>query len=861
MKLDNSINHISEDDFEDNEKSKRKKKDNIAISPKKYEPNENDKKAEKIIDLILSNNNIQLNELINFPISQRYPFDGNLFSYLIQKINRTEKDNYFLVYYLKFYDTFNNTLKKIYNDKEKLFLFNQIINKIKIEEKSQNDILFKIGDNAEKFYFLLKGSVMRLNTIKYESIMNKFEFFLYMKYLYKIGEIRLFNLILKENEEIFDKYEVLYFILEDKNMKFSGDSLKQLKRMEATYVSERIEANKMLDMNHNNTNKIVISETPKFLDDILKGDYVVPLFEGHIKKINIPIKDYLKNLKPINFNEDNDELIKKRVILYTYDIDKEIKVGENLEELDLKLMQKRSSTVICNNHCIFGFFYKKEYISCLKITQTKFHKSEISFLLGNELFSTLNFREFDKNYYHLYEFEKKSQKNMLFEQGEKNDNIFFLKNGEINVNFEGSFDDLYRIIGLKGGPKNRKMLDINYIKRFHSINIDENIFKEKQLFNLFKIKENFPIGFEDFIDEENDNKILFNAFCVMDSEVLSISRQKFNQILYKENEVRKTKHNYVMKRKKLLIDELNVLKNGLIQKYIKSKFNINIDLPYLFDESPLLSKPKIKQKNFLIKPNLRKNNLLKIDTKINNNLIKEMKFILNEIRNKDNLNSQKYDFLYSENNQLSNERINNSKKEEHFNSITSTFRRGANSFKIMNIKDLSKKNKINNNQNSKVILNSRKKNEQNLDPYDKIYNTLKNEDKNKNDDFSYLNMLYPPHPNKHISKSKKNIFKNKIHKMNSFDKSTKLTKLDKTNNNMSNSEKMHKNLISSFNIINNKKKFNDGTKLKFGNFHLKEIFNINYRLSKIWEKKKILDDNDQHNNRDINKNDLRLPKI
>ena len=861
MKLDNSINHISEDDFEDNEKSKRKKKDNIAISPKKYEPNENDKKAEKIIDLILSNNNIQLNELINFPISQRYPFDGNLFSYLIQKINRTEKDNYFLVYYLKFYDTFNNTLKKIYNDKEKLFLFNQIINKIKIEEKSQNDILFKIGDNAEKFYFLLKGSVMRLNTIKYESIMNKFEFFLYMKYLYKIGEIRLFNLILKENEEIFDKYEVLYFILEDKNMKFSGDSLKQLKRMEATYVSERIEANKMLDMNHNNTNKIVISETPKFLDDILKGDYVVPLFEGHIKKINIPIKDYLKNLKPINFNEDNDELIKKRVILYTYDIDKEIKVGENLEELDLKLMQKRSSTVICNNHCIFGFFYKKEYISCLKITQTKFHKSEISFLLGNELFSTLNFREFDNNYYHLFEFEKKSQKNMLFEQGEKNDNIFFLKNGEINVNFEGSFDDLYRIIGLKGGPKNRKMLDINYIKRFHSINIDENIFKEKHLFNLFKIKENFPIGFEDFIDEENDNKILFNAFCVMDSEVLSISRQKFNQILYKENEVRKTKHNYVMKRKKLLIDELNVLKNGLIQKYIKSKFNINIDLPYLFDESPLLSKPKIKQKNFLIKPNLRKNNLLKIDTKINNNLIKEMKFILNEIRNKDNLNSQKYDFLYSENNQLSNERNNNTKKEEHFNSITSTFRRGANSFKIMNIKDLSNKNKINNNQNSKVILNSRKKNEQNLDPYDKIYNTLKSEDKNKNDDFSYLNMLYPPHPNKHISKSKKNIFKNKIHKMNSFDKSTKLTKLDKTNNNMSNSEKMHKNLISSFNIINNKKKFNDGTKLKFGNFHLKEIFNINYKLGKIWEKKKILDDNDQHNNRDINKNDLRLPKI
>ena len=478
MKLNSSINDIIEDEFEYKEKSTQTKKRSLS-NQQKSESIENDKKIEKTLDLILSDNitPLQLNELINHPLNPKYPFNGELFAYLIQKPNRSEKENYYLLYYLKFYDTFNSLLNKIYNDQEKLFLFNQIINKIKIEEKKEYDILFKIGDNAEKFYFLLNGSAIRLNIIKYESIMNKLEYLLFMKYLYKIDEIKLFNLIFTQNEEIFDKYEVLYFILEDKSMKFTGDSLKQLKKMEASYVSERIIANKMLDINHNDE-KIVISETPKTLDDILKGDYVYPIYEGHIKKINISIKDYLNNLKPINFNEDNEESFKKRVVLYTYDIEKEINVGEHLEELDLKLMQKRSSTIICNKDCILGCFTKKEYISCLKVTQTKFHKNDINFLLGNELFSMLNFREFDKNYYHLFSFEKKYQGNILLEQGEKSDNIFFLKKGELNINFHGSFDDLYRIIGLKGGPKNRKMLDINYIKRFHSINLNENIFKE-----------------------------------------------------------------------------------------------------------------------------------------------------------------------------------------------------------------------------------------------------------------------------------------------------------------------------------------------------------------------------------------------
>ena len=854
------------------------------INLKKLEISEKDKKIEKIIDEIITDNNIPLSELINIPINTiKYPFDGRLFSYLIQKQYKTEKDNYFLIHYLKFYDTFNNLLIKIYNTEEKIFLFNQIINKIIVEERKYNDILYKVGDNADKFYFLLKGTSVRLKTVQYETEMNKFEYFLYMKYLYKLDENKLFNLILSKNEEIFDKYELLYFILEDKKIKYFGDSLKQLKLMENTYVKERIIPNKMLEMNHNNENKIVLSEKAKTLDDILKGDYVISMIEGHIKRINIPIKEYLELLKPISFTEINYELFKNNVALYTYEIDKEVNVGEHLEELDLKKMQKRNATVICNTNCILGYFFKKEYVSCLKVTQTKFHKSDINFLLSNELFSMLNFREFDKRYYHLFSFEKIRQKQTLLEQGEINNNIYFLKKGEICISFEGSFNDIYRIISLKGGPKNRKMLDINYIKRFHSINIEENIFKEKKKFNIFKIKENFPIGFEDFIDTENYNKILFNAYCVMDSEVFIISRENFNEITYKENEVRKMKNSYVIKRNNILIDELNIMKNGLIQNYISEKYNIKLELPYLFDESPLLIKSKKRHKNYLMKPKKIKNELIKIDTKVNGIGLDEMKQALKSKQIKENLEIQKYKYLNSESNKSSknyydNINISNFTYFTNDNKSNSNMnRRGTKSFKIFNIKEYSKKSKIDKeilelikSQKSGEIFNSRKKNKKNiLDPYEKIYNSLKNDYKNKITDFSYLDILMPPHPNKQLSKSKKNIFNNKSFKVNLQDKSDSKFDIER---NLSNKNDATKNLASSLSILSqdrdkNKKKNTqviiiDEPELIFEDFQLNKLQEFNDKIKNVFIRNKIRIDSSENTKKSyIKDNPFQFPKI
>ena len=54
----------------------------------------------------------------------------------------------------------------------------------------------------------------------------------------------------------------------------------------------------------------------------------------------------------------------------------------------------------------------------------------------------ITFPEFDRNYYHLFEISKKNQNQMLFNQGEINNNIYFLKQGEVSVSLEGSISTL-----------------------------------------------------------------------------------------------------------------------------------------------------------------------------------------------------------------------------------------------------------------------------------------------------------------------------------------------------------------------------------------------------------------------------------
>jgi hypothetical protein len=369
----------------------------------------------------------------------------------------------------------------------------------------------------------------------------------------------------------------------------------------------------------------------------------------------------------------------------------------------------------------------------------------MNFLLGNELFSTLNFQEFDRNYYRLFELMKKNQNQVLFIQGKISEYIFFLKQGEISVSLEGNINDIYRIIGQKGGPKNRKLLDVNYIKRFFSINIEEKFFEEFKNFALFKVNENFPIGLEDFLDEENNNKELFNAFCNMDSEILGIKKENLNEITYREREIYRIKEKYIIKRKNLLIDKLNTLKNGLIQKYIYEKFKIKINLPDLFDDSPLSPKKNKNIERHFMNSIRRKNDLASLDTKFNGKSYREITSAL----------KLKYQRDLEEMNAQQNENNNNENEENKKNESENENENEKNNEKINNEeintennKDNNNTNQINNNQNNTINVNKARRR-----------SVIRLTNRNLNDKFNkeILELIKTPNSNqlKKLQKSKK----------------------------------------------------------------------------------------------------------
>jgi len=884
-------------------KKPKDKKKVISMCIKKSLPNDKDRAIERCIKNFLTDNT----KIINIPLTSAHPFDGELYSYAIQKPNKNEYDCLYLIYYLKFYDTFNNLLIKMYSDEEKTFLFSLLVNKIKIEEKGENSILFKVGELSEKFYFLLNGSTTRIIPYQYEAVMDKHEFFIYMKYIYKIDEIELFNLNLNENEEIFDKYEVLSFILGDKKLKFHADAIKQLRKMEKLYVS-KIFDNKLGEINFNNENKIILSQNKKKYDDIVKGDHIISCTEDHLKKLKVPIEQYINNLKPIFFEEENFDLVKKKATLYLYKIDKEIKVGEHLEELENKI-SKRSSTIICNNDCIFGYFTKKEYYDCIKVTQTKFHRQDINFLLQNELFAMITFPEFDRNYYHLFEISKKNQNQMLFNQGEINNNIYFLKQGEVSVSLEGSITDLYRIIGLKGGPKNRKDLDFNFIKRFYSVNLDDNFLKEIKKLPIFKINENFPIGLDDFLDEENENKHLFNVCCNIESETLEISKQNFEFIIYRENEVKKIKSKYISKRKNLLIEKLNSLKNGLIQKYIIEKYKVKIFLPDIFEEMSF-SKRINPERSLNISPK-KKNDFSYIDSKLNTKSYKEITTALKSKDNAEpeNINNEKSEEEKSEDSssEINVDNILNNKNEsqtidfeniktennENQNMNRPRRRRNIALYTVrLRPKDIKLKEKKGNEEILELLksqnlnqINEVKNNKKvSLDPLDKIYRNLKNpsmssnkslkniENKNKVYYITSFKVLSPIKPHKFIPKVRKIILPQKqlYGCLNKKMKEIKVLKtisqikpsvILKTENNLHDIYyDVNNNPVSSLNFYNNKNEKKKINELKFLILNNNKINrSINYKMNRSMDKK-----SDQTQTSDINSRygpSVRFPMI
>ena len=115
--------------------------------------------------------------------------------------------------------------------------------------------------------------------------------------------------------------------------------------------------------------------------------------------------------------------------------------------------------------------------------------------------------------------------------------------------------------------------------------------------------------------------------------------------------------------------------------------------------------------------------------------------------------------------------------------------------------------------------------------------------------------MIPPHPNKQFSKSKKNIFNPSSNKIIFTDNSLSKLNIDET-------EKNHKQLISSISIMSSRRKKDKKEGLDFDETKLKNLLNMEDKLVKIFDRNNLKKELEEKFKKEINKESpVIFPKI
>ena len=617
--------------------------------------------------------------------------------FILNKYIRNESEIFILKNYLMGFEKLINVIKNNEN-------FNEIINNLSIylkcEKMNKNTLLMKYGDKGNKCYILLEGKVSILlpkeNKIKI-SFLNYFKHLIKLKIL---EEEELLKNILFENKE--SKYKIEPNIFEELFEKLNYFLNKKNKK----YINFQIL----------NFDEFEIKEILSYMNEIKNS--ILPNYKNKTPEKYIE-STYLNNIEN-NICPDDEE-----VIIYSYIEITQLEKGQIFGELALQnIDKKRTASIICLTNCIFGTLSRKAYFKCYSDIEIRKRKNNIIFFINLNLFKGMTYNVFETKFFNFFiqKHVKKGEK--LIIQNEPFKYIYFIKEGEFELNSNINFNEIYQII------LEKRNIKLN-LKKIPNPNL-------KEFLKICIIKNNDIIGLNDII--YNKNIVFVNAICVSKTGTLfQIEKKYLDNIIYKSSIVENNIEITVKNKEKIITDRLlnyfNIKHNNSIDLFrneinddelIKKIFLIKEKKFITKFKNPNLLKKRVKSSKYLFNKEkicLTNNNNNNIDKK-NNNYINNLTLINNY-----NYKSTNNIFLNKKNIDLNNNFKNNlekeNKKEENNISINNYFKKS-----YINNYLLTENLKTNNNNNSLLSKTNSQKNIKNESK--NIYKILINKTKIKN---------------------------------------------------------------------------------------------------------------------------------
>ena len=458
-----------------------------------------------ILDTEINNLSKEIEKLLNkgyllkeIPLQTTKEKMFEYFHYIFSKRIRNKNEILIVKQYLSTFQKYS----EINESKEKDQMLTKISQCLKYEQKPNGYIICCLGEPGDKFYIILKGIVTILIPNEYNFEITEKDYIKHLRRLYKMEE-----------------YEIL---------------------QRTVYSNPNIELNQ------------------DFYDLILR-------LNERINYHKVSINDYLDRIMPIT-SDDNDELNdnKIKVTLWNYKKVCDIYAGGTFGEVALMdEYSKRSASIITIEPCIFGTISKEDYQEFIKETENKLRRNNIINLLTHNLFKNVREEIFEKHkFFNLFRYIEFNQGEYIIKQGNKRDEIYFIKEGEVCIEMNSSIKDINNILSEFGNKENDRQYD-KYIKNSPKF---KKLYFTKRYYRLFNVDKRHTIGLNEYSYKGN----YFTSAKVISQKCSMFALEiNFLDVLIKDRVIKDNLKNLITERINFIVFRLLELKNSCLKKFLE----------------------------------------------------------------------------------------------------------------------------------------------------------------------------------------------------------------------------------------------------------------------------------------------------
>ena len=196
----------------------------------------------------------------------------------------------------------------------------------------------------------------------------------------------------------------------------------------------------------------------------------------------------------------NNKNKKYNFTIWTYHKVCELGVGKSFGDIALgKDISNRTATVIANEDAVLGSLHKDVYQICIKDAQEKHRKLNIEYVLSQKLFENFNPDIFERYYFNFFRNVRVKRGDILYSQGNNPTEIYFLFDGEVEIQSKISLNFCTEIISIIK-PQKKKSLSEMKINRMNLMHPKMNKFyHDAKTIRAFVEKNKNILGLEDQI--------------------------------------------------------------------------------------------------------------------------------------------------------------------------------------------------------------------------------------------------------------------------------------------------------------------------------------------------------------------------